>query len=158
MKIYTDGSAISVPQKAWGSGAYLLNNEEEIVACGGLGGTNQYAELKAIKETLNWLIENIEEPKEVLIISDSHYAVNCISTWRESWERKQRDETNTSHFIMIKKSWDLKDELETKGINVKFKKIRGHGKDPDMEEVDIQGNDMADLIATRMSAYYSGKI
>lgn len=57
--------------------------------------TNQRAELYAIKEALNWALDDYEYnlpnlwPEQIVkvnISSDSEYAINCVSVWVRNWK------------------------------------------------------------------------
>jgi ribonuclease HI len=162
IKLYADGSSIKIPKIAWGSGVWNSNTNEIIVVVGGLNNTNIFAELIAVRESLKWIIKNYNEDKHFEIITDSQYTVNCMILWRKLWQNhniiNQSNGVNLkdskkciSHWLLINEMWKLLDNLRTNGIIVNFKHVRGHGKDKNMNQEDINGNAEADKIATKAS-------
>jgi len=107
VKIWTDGSAVPNPGKG-GWAALLECNGARKLVCGNSGSeqyTNNQAELKAMIVAL----EALKRPCEVVLVSDSQYAVNMGSG---NWQPK-------SNFELIKRIEGLCREHA-----VKFKWVR----------------------------------
>ena len=163
--IYADGSSIKKPCVAWGSGAWLQQGNVTIAKVGGKSNSNIFAELIAIREALKWGMKSIAKNsgETLQILTDSKYSVDCMVNWRANWQNpiyvNQNDGTDVkspdkkcfSHWNLVSDMWGLIDALKFSGVNVEFKHIRGHGKDANMSEEDINGNLQADLIATDAS-------
>jgi ribonuclease HI len=107
VEIYTDGAAIPNPGMS-GAGIVMLYGKylkEHSIFLG--HGTNNTAEVLAIIHALNLL----KEPCEVIIYSDSQYAVMCGNCdWRRSsnidlW--RQFDDASETHQVTLK--WIRKD-------------------------------------------------
>ncbi|KAF2878279.1 ribonuclease H-like domain-containing protein [Massariosphaeria phaeospora] len=85
VEIYTDGSSLGNGQKGAvaGVGVYFGNNDERNVSEPLVGDsqTNQRAELVAIQRALD--IAPID--RDVLIYSDSNYAIKCVTEWFIKW-------------------------------------------------------------------------
>lgn len=133
--IFTDGSSINNGSKNANSGFGIFIPEPEkmrvkISSKLPKGKTNNYAELKAILESLkilNCTDENIlkqAKKDKVVIVTDSQYSINCITQWSHKW---------------IKKGWvsSTGEEVKNKELiqeilplyvkyNVTFKHIKAH--------------------------------
>ena len=100
--------------------------------------TNQRAELTAIKRALQIVPRN----KNVNIITDSKYAIDCVTTWYQNW-RENNWKTAAGKPVENK---DLIEHIlsmieERRGLNVQtgFEWIKGHANNP--------GNEAADRLA-----------
>ncbi|MBR2480818.1 MAG: ribonuclease HI, partial [Clostridia bacterium] len=94
VEIYTDGACSGNPGiGGWGS-ILIYKGVEKIISGGELSTTNNRMELTAIIKAL----EALKEPCEVLIYSDSQYAVDAVSKgwltyWRShGWRTKGKDD------------------------------------------------------------------
>lgn len=78
-RIWTDGSALANPRGAMG---WAWADEDGRHDSGGARmGTNQIGELCAVLQAL------VSHPRgELLIITDSEYALNCSTRWAKAWE------------------------------------------------------------------------
>lgn len=120
MRIYTDGSCLGNPGPggwAWAVSETEYNSGYEP------GTTNQRMEMTAVIEALRWIGE-----KEVTIVTDSAYIVNCFKQkWHEGWTQdghKKRDGA-------IVANWDLWLRLFVliAEKTVVFEKVKGHSGD-----------------------------
>ena len=89
-EIYTDGSSKSIGKTRFGGWAFIvLYGGCEIARMAGSenNSTNQRMELMAILEALKY-VKTIRHPKEqVIIYSDSAYAINCYKQqWYINWQ------------------------------------------------------------------------
>lgn len=119
--------------------------------------SNQKAELFAILRALQLTIDD----DDVTIVSDSQYAINCLTKWSEAWERKgwvtSKGEP-VKHVEVIKESLELVrylgDDFESDEPRVKFRHVNSHRKQPDPSNVQEsffwRGNDQADRMARRV--------
>lgn len=103
--------------------------------------TNNTAELSAIIETYGLIASDLEKGKKVGIVSDSEYAIRCVTTYGEKCHAKnwQQDIPNKE---LVKMAY----ELYKNTPNVQFIHIRAHTKLSDTHSV---GNDYADNLANK---------
>ena len=80
--VSTDGSCLRNPGGAIGWA--WVNHEGPTGSGGAASGTNQIAELRAVLEA----IKAHPGTAELLIESDSQYAIKCASVWLPGWRRK----------------------------------------------------------------------
>lgn len=110
----------------------------------GLPTTNQRAELLAIKDVLIE-IDNSSNFDTYLILSDSLYAINCITKWLQKWERNGylnvKNEPVHNRDI-IEECVQLYNQIENK---VFLEHVRGHQGN--------EGNEEADRLA-KQACYY----
>jgi ribonuclease HI len=100
--------------------------------------TNQRAELAAILRALEISPKN----REVHIVTDSEYSINCVTKWYKSWERNDW-QTSVKKPVLNKDLIQgvlakIKDR-EALGTATRFSWVKGHSKDP--------GNEAADRLA-----------
>ncbi len=101
--------------------------------------TNNTAELTAIIETY-YIIENdILEGKKITIVSDSEYAIKCVSSYGEKCYKKNWD-LNIPNKELVKKAYDIYKDKK----NIKFMHIRAHTNNTDIHSL---GNHNADKLA-----------
>ena len=131
-QFWTDGSSsIVTGQCGW---AFIgIEGTRNIAAFGHTPGTNQVAELLAIKYALH------ATPKgaEVYILTDSQYSINCVTQYRQAWVSSGFI-TSTGQPVknvdVIKDLWAAVDQRK-----VALTHIKGHNGNP--------GNEMADAIS-----------
>ena len=94
----------------------------------GFVGSNNYAEIYALKQILEWLVVHKLYFKTVLIYSDSSYVVNTINEWMENW-KKNGWIKNDGKEVNEKDLWmsidDYLDELKSKS-QIQVEWIKGH--------------------------------
>ena len=107
--------------------------------------TNNTAELTAIIETY-YIIENdIINNKKIAIISDSEYAIKCVSSYGNKCSKKSWN-VDIPNKELVKTAYEMyKDKL-----NIKFIHIKAHTNNTDIHSI---GNDNADKLA-KQSIYY----
>lgn len=100
--------------------------------------TNNRAELTAILRALQIAPKN----KDIEIVTDSNYSINCATVWFRNWAAKGW-KTSTGQPAenqdLIKAVRALIDERDGNGNETKFTWIKGHNDDP--------GNTAADKLA-----------
>ncbi len=121
VEIYTDGACSGNPGiGGWGS-ILIYKGVEKIISGGELSTTNNRMELTAIIKAL----EALKEPCEVLIYSDSQYAVDAVSKgwltyWRShGWRTKGKDDVKNVDL------WENLLDMMNKH-HVSFVKVKGH--------------------------------
>ena len=97
--------------------------------------SNQCAELVAIKIAL----DKVPAIQDVLIRSDSEYAIKCVTDWYRRWElsswSKQEGE-HYEHLDLINDIVNAKDLRSCLGAATKFWWVKGHEGDPENEAAD----------------------
>lgn len=125
IEIYTDGACIGNPGRS-GAGVYMIYGQYKRKIGKYLGyGTNNIAELTAIKIGL----ESIKNKSlDILIVTDSKYAIGCLTNFKPT---KNLDLINSIKKVM----------KEFK--NIEFKWVRGHSGNINNELVDRLANSAA---------------
>jgi ribonuclease HI len=88
--------------------------------------TNQRAELAALKRALQLAPLN----RHVHIYSDSNYAINCVTSWFQSWEKnswKNSKSQAVENKDLIQEVLALIREREGGGVKTRFEWVKGHG-------------------------------
>jgi ribonuclease HI len=101
--------------------------------------TNNIAELSAIIETYYIIEKDIVNGKKIAIVSDSEYAIKCVSSYGEKCYKK-----NWSVDIPNKELVKLAYEMYKDRQNIKFIHIKAHTNNTDIHSI---GNDNADKLA-----------
>jgi ribonuclease HI len=94
--------------------------------------TNQKSELSAIKKALEIIIDKDNNDIEYTIVSDSMYALNCITKWYKKWEKtnyKTNEDILVKHSQLIKEIILLKQKIK----KLSFIHVKGHQKLQDLE-------------------------
>lgn len=104
----------------------------------GMPQTNNRAELTGILRAL----QIAPKDRDLEIITDSNYSINCVTIWYAGWKRKDW-KTSTGKDVenqdLIKSAKGLVEERDRLGLNTIFTWIKGHDSD--------QGNEAADRLA-----------
>jgi ribonuclease HI len=140
--VYTDGACSNNGKKnaVAGIGIFFGINDDRNVSNKIIGKqTNNTAELSAIIQTY-YIIENdIKNGKKVVIVSDSKYAINCISSYGKKCNKDNwiKDIPNKE---LVKNAYEMfKDKP-----NIKIIHIKAHTNNTDIHSI---GNDNADKLA-----------
>ena len=139
ISIYSDGACSGNPGKA-GSGVALYKNGAKPTLYYGNyveNGTNNIAELNALYKALLLASEQNTDEK-VIILSDSKYSIDCISTWAYGWKAKgwTKKSGEIKNLELIKNAHNLYEQIKNKII---IKHVKGHSG--------IEGNELADRMA-----------
>lgn len=139
MIVYTDGSAHPNPGPG-GFGVVVLTDQEEEITryakhCDKT--TNNREELRAIL----WTLLNCGRPsvkENVVVYSDSAYAINCLTIWRYTWERNGwvKGDGQVPENIDLIKAFHL---LWNDGYRIELRKVHGHSGN--------KWNELADKLA-----------
>lgn len=100
--------------------------------------TNQRAELTAVQRAL----EIVHKDRDIQIITDSNYAINCCEVWYKSWQKNGWKTTGGGPVLnkdLVVAIRDLIDKRDENGAVTNFQWIKGHSADP--------GNEAADRLA-----------
>jgi len=140
--IYTDGACSNngkINAKA-GYGIYFGINDSRNVSkeVGGIQ-TNNTAELTAIIETYNIIKEDIFNKKKIVIVTDSKYAIRCVSSYGEKCDKNNWN-NNIPNKELVRKVYKLYKNIN----NIKFLHIMAHTKNTDIHSI---GNYNADKLA-----------
>lgn len=103
--------------------------------------TNNTAELTALIETFGLIADDLEIGKRVGIVSDSEYAIRCVTTYGEKCFQKgwQQEIPNKE---LVKMAYEMYHNIS----NVCFIHVRAHTNGTDAHSV---GNDHADRLANQ---------
>ena len=139
ISIYCDGACSGNPGKAGSGLALYKNNEKPILYFGNYlkNGTNNIAELNALYKAL-LLAQEIPTVEKVMILSDSKYSIDCISTWAYGWKKNNwtKKSGEIKNLELIKNAHNLYEQIKNKII---IKHVKGHAG--------IEGNELADRMA-----------
>lgn len=140
--VFTDGASRGNPGPG-GWGTIVISAEGKVTELGGRDSTttNNRMELTALLEALRFIRER-KYDGDIILYSDSAYALNGISSWVYGWE-KNNWQTKDKEPVLNQDLWsallEVARELKLKH-GITWKKIEGHSG--------IRGNERADAIAT----------
>lgn len=126
--VHTDGSCLENNANTGGGpggiGCVIVHNGIEIQrSLGFYKTTNNRMEMMAIV----YMLEELQEPTEVEIFTDSEYTINCVTKWYWGWVAKKwitgsgKPVQNKDLVIRIRALMGYHD--------VKFNKVKGHSGD-----------------------------
>tara|TARA_B100000686_G_C16645773_1_gene892706 strand:- start:561 stop:1244 length:684 start_codon:yes stop_codon:yes gene_type:complete len=157
--VYTDGACSNNGKETAkaGIGVYFRENDPRNVSKRIEGRqTNNTAELKAILEVYYILEKNIERGEQILICSDSQYAIRCCTDYGEKCEKKnwKRKKGVIPNVELVKKMYGL---FKNKN-NIQFKHVMSHTANQDMYSLGNEGADkLANMAIGLTSCPYSKK-
>ena len=130
VQLYTDGSCLGNP----GPGGYGIvmsfNQHRKELSQGYQLTTNNRMELLATIVGL----QQLKEPCEVVLTTDSQYVKNGINQWIHNWKRNGW-KTAAKKPVKNVDLWQLLDEVITKH-NVDWRWVKGHSGHPENERCD----------------------
>lgn len=140
VKIYCDGACEPNPGAA-GSGIAVYRNGTVRQLWYGLfnpNGTNNTAELNALHHALLMAEQVVDDGETVEVLSDSRYAINCISTWAKNWEKRgwRKATGEIRNLQIIQSTYALYQRINTA---VPITHVNAH--------VGTEGNELADRMA-----------
>jgi len=140
--VYTDGacSKNGSSQANAGLGIFFGDNDPRNTSKRVQGKqTNNTAELGAIIETYNLIKDDILYGKEISIVTDSIYAIRCVTCYGEKCEKKGwKDDIPNKE--MVKMAYELYKNVH----NVRFLHVMAHTTNTDIHSY---GNENADRLA-----------
>lgn len=131
--IYCDGACHPNNSKGIGGyGAVILSGQSrEEISGSAAPSTNNRMELTAAIKAL----QNIQEPSEILIKTDSQYLINAFNkNWLKGWQ-KNNWITSQKKPVLNKDLWILLLEQNNKH-KIKWEWVRGHNGDKENERCD----------------------
>lgn len=144
MEIFTDGSALSNAKDAC-AGWAVYYVELDKLRSGNMYGTNNQAELFAIKTALWYCVEHLELCETAIILkSDSEYAINAVTG-------KNKAKANVNVIEDVKK---IIQQLEENKNTITFIHVDAHTGGTDRDSV---YNDIVDKEARRQASILQKK-
>jgi len=142
--VYTDGSCINngTPEAAAGIGIYFGENDPRNVSKLVVGKkSNNTAELQAIIDAYPIIQSDCDNNKKICIVSDSIYALRCITSYGEKQEQMGWSQT-----IPNKELVQCGYNLYKNKSNIYFMHIKAHTQYNDIHSI---GNEGADKLANK---------
>ena len=143
IQIYTDGACDPNPG-ATGSGLVIYEYGKLTTLKYGYhvpNGTNNTAELVALREAIKLAHDYIEKGQPVEILSDSDYSLKAVFVWSEGWEKKNWTKGGSApiqNLELIKECYVLSRPLIGK---VQMTHVRAHSG--------TEGNELADRLSVQ---------
>lgn len=131
LELFTDGGAIKIGNDYYGSCSYVIRYGKKYFTSTDpvMKGTNNFYELKGIRDGLRAIVSNWKElhNTEIWIISDSQYSISCLTEWFNGWTERlgkyyNKSGKEVSNIELILEIRDLLNLIP----NHKFLKIRSH--------------------------------
>lgn len=97
--------------------------------------TNQRAELTAILRA----IDIAPRHRDVTIVTDSRYSIDCVTVWFVNWRRNNwmtRDKKPVENKDLVESILIKIEERNDLKVKTLFEWVKGHNKDPGNEEAD----------------------
>ena len=125
-----------------GIGVYFQNNDSRNVSKRITGKqTNNRAELLAIIVSYFIIEKDIEKGLNIVIVTDSEYAIRCFTTYGEKCD-KQGWKKDIPNKELVQQGYELFKNKQ----NVSLKHVRAHTGETDVHSI---GNAKADALATQ---------
>jgi ribonuclease HI len=140
LQIYCDGACDPNPGNA-GSGIAVYREGCAMQLWYGLyhpNGTNNTAELNALHHALLIAEQAVLAGESAQVLSDSTYAINCVSTWAVGWEKKgwRKSGGEIKNLEIIKATYALYNRIKAQ---IQLTHVSAH--------VGTEGNELADRMA-----------
>lgn len=141
INIYCDGACSPNPGKS-GTGIAVYNQTTLTQLWYGLyeaNGTNNTAELNGLLEAFKLAAHYIELGKNVQILSDSKYSIDCITKWAPGWQKrgwKKADGQPIKNPELVQACFTYYQKIKT---NISITHVKGHAN--------IEGNELSDRMA-----------
>lgn len=140
--VYTDGSALRNPAGPMGWAWWNMLTDERNYG-GAIMGTNNIGELSAVLDVLRFH-RNV---MNLVIRSDSQYAINCSTTWVKGWVAKgwrKADKKPVNNLALVRAIYDEIEYKKNQGGSVRFEWVKGHAGH--------KGNEICDTLAHGFSS------
>lgn len=140
--VYTDGSALRNPAGPMGWAWWNMLTDERNYG-GAMMGTNNIGELSAVLDVLRFH-RNV---MNLVIRSDSQYAINCSTTWVKGWVAKgwrKADKKPVNNLALVRAIYDEIEYKKSQGGSVHFEWVKGHAGH--------KGNEICDTLAHGFSS------
>lgn len=142
--VYTDGACSNNGKEnaKAGIGVYFQDNDSRNVSKRITGKqTNNRAELLAIIVSYFIIEKDIEKGLNIVIVTDSEYAIRCFTTYGEKCD-KQGWKKDIPNKELVQQGYELFKNKQ----NVSLKHVRAHTGETDVHSI---GNAKADALATQ---------
>lgn len=137
MKLYTDGAATMrkingeyVREAGGWAFAFIENDTLTYFNSGHKDNTtNNEMELTAIYEGLKYFANSAAPAQQLEVYSDSAYCINIYTQWAAGWQKRgwtRKGNQPIENLELIKKTWQLLEQLNNKFYDIKFIKVKGH--------------------------------
>lgn len=140
--IYTDGSCSNNGHEnaQAGIGIFFGINDPRNVSRKIEGKqTNNIAELSAIIQTYSIIEKDVSNAKKITIVSDSEYAIKCVTTYGEKCNKKNWD-IDIPNKELVKQAYEIYKDKK----NIQFMHVKAHTNSKDIHSI---GNENADKLA-----------
>ena len=140
--VYTDGSALRNPAGPMGWAWWNMLTDERNYG-GAMMGTNNIGELSAVLDALRFH-RNV---MNLVIRSDSQYAINCSTAWVKGWVAKgwrKADKKPVNNLALVRAIYDEIEYKKSQGGSVRFEWVKGHAGH--------KGNEICDTLAHGFSS------
>ncbi|MDO5663013.1 MAG: ribonuclease H, partial [Brachybacterium sp.] len=137
-----DGSALGNPGPA-GWAWYI--DEDTWRAGGWPHGTNNMGELKAVLDLLE--ATAVDADQHLLILCDSQYVINSVTTWMPGWKRKGWRKKDGKPVLNVELLQGIDRALN--GRSVEFEWVKGHSGHAMNEAADRRANAAATAFSKR---------
>jgi ribonuclease HI len=141
--VYTDGACSNNGKNIARAGIGIFFGENDIrnVSKKIIGKqTNNIAELTALIEAYHIIENDVVNNKKIAIVSDSKYAIKCVSSYGEKCWKKDWNVTIPNKEL-VKTAYELYKDKP----NIQFIYVKAHTNNTDIHSV---GNENADKLAT----------
>ena len=166
---FTDGAATMVHKngkylRKEGGWAFImcLNGERQSVQSGGCNlTTNNEMELYAIYASMRDFLDNCRNGDKIEIYTDSGYCIGIFTQRAKGWERrgwKKSDGKPVENLPLIKAIWKLMGNIDDKGCELLFVKVKGHSNNVlnnEADELAVEAKNIAGK--TGKTVGYDGK-
>lgn len=116
-----DGSALGNP----GPTGWAWYVSEDCWSAGGSAhGTNNIGELTAVRELLSQSREAGLAGEDLVILCDSQYAINSVTTWMPGWKKKGWKKKDGKPVLNVELMQAIDREMQ--GRSVRFEWVKGH--------------------------------
>lgn len=132
-----DGSALGNPGPA-GWAWYV--DEDHWAAGGWPHGTNNQGELTAV---LDLLQQTADADEDLVILCDSKYVINSVTTWMAGWKRKGWKKGDGKPVLNLEIMKALDEAMTGRWDRVRFEWVKGHSGHALNEEADRLANGAA---------------
>lgn len=121
--------------------------------------SNQRAELTAIATAIDFALEENTSIafnfKEIAIVSDSAYSIDCLDKWAKTWKKKQSEDKLNLDLVMpaYEKLATLRKSYVTTLIHIKSQGLKSHQSRPVINPVAMfywDGNNIADKMCEKL--------
>lgn len=142
--VYTDGSCMNngSPDAVAGMGIWFGESDSRNVSEKVEGKqSNNTAELGAFIRLYSIIADDIIDGKKIGIVSDSYYAITCVTGYGETCS-KNNWKKNIPNKDIVKTAYELYRDKK----NIRFIQVKGHSGNTDPHSI---GNDGADKLANK---------